>query len=136
MADMVTVVIRPRRRTEIRGMPWEGKGQGYRLLADAIKASRDGQVKYEDRVFTVSRPHTAAIVKFLAGRYGHVRVIQYAGQTKCVAACWGASPDTALECECSCAGENHGTQRPLERLVDDGDLSVSRARRREYDVVG
>lgn len=57
--------------------------------------------------------------------------------TKCVEACWKtASPDTAITCECSCAGSNHGSGHPLSKTVSEdgpaGALSVEAAGPREY----
>lgn len=43
-------------------------------------------------------------------RYGRVYVIQpYRKQEKCAPACWNAK---GHECQCSCMGENHGSQSP------------------------
>lgn len=134
----ITVTIRPGgARTEVRGLPWEGPGAGYRIVGEAIDATRQDQVKYAHGSFTVARARTESLILSLAKRYGRVHVVQFAGQTKCVAACWAAKPETALECECSCAGVNHGSGRALERTVDQAEeLSVSRAHRREFDVYG
>jgi hypothetical protein len=138
----ITVVIRPHgARTEIRDLPWTGSPRAtYALLEDAIGASRRGQVQYSrsTRAFSVARAHSGQLILSLADRFGHVHVIQHGGQTRCVSACWNADPNTAWECECSCAGSNHGTQRPLGRIVADvgdaGELSVARATPHEWDV--
>lgn len=44
--SVITVVIRPGKRTEIRNLPYEGKGAGYTILGDMFGASRRGQVEY------------------------------------------------------------------------------------------
>lgn len=135
----VTVTIRPGARTQIRRLPWTGEpGGGYAVLEDCIGATRRGQVLYENGSFSVARGHTQALVSALAQRFGRVHVIQYGGIEKCVEACWNANPETAIACECSCAGDNHGTRRPLGKVVSDdgpsGALSVASTGPRAYDV--
>ncbi|GAA1836236.1 hypothetical protein GCM10009795_096740 [Nocardioides hankookensis] len=136
----ITVTIRPNgARTEVRNLPWDGRpGSGYAIIEDAIDASRRGQVLYSGGAFLVARGHTALLVRRLADRFGHVHVIQHGGTTQCVEACWNASPDTGLTCECSCAGTNHGSGHQLGRIVSEsgpaGALSVAPAAAREYDV--
>jgi hypothetical protein len=135
----ITVTIRPNgARTEVRDLPWEGRGAGYRIVGEAIGASREGQVQHiGGGVFTVSRPHTVGLIGALATRYGRIRVIQYGGQTMCVEACWKSQhPENAWQCSCSCAGANHGSGQPLDLIVDEagpaGALSVSRSAVREW----
>lgn len=131
----VTVTIRPNgARTEIRGLPWSGRPRdSYAMLEDAIKASRRGQVDYdkEGRFFSVARAHTGPLIAYLGERFGEVKVVQHGGLARCVSACWDADPDTSWECECSCAGDNHGSGRPIGRVVVHvgaaGDLAVARA---------
>lgn len=123
------MVIRPGRRTEIRNLPYEGKGAGYWILGDMFGASRRGQVDYAGGVWSVSRPHTNDVIQGLADRYGRVKVIQHGGLDKCVEACWHrGNPETAWLCECSCAGRNHGSGMPYEHTVGgdgpSGALSV------------
>ncbi|WP_181433569.1 hypothetical protein [Curtobacterium sp. MCPF17_031] len=45
---VLTVTIRPGRRTETQNMPFEGNGRGYTILGDMFGASRRGQVDYSD----------------------------------------------------------------------------------------
>lgn len=137
----ITVTIRPNgARTEVRGLPYAAGGSNYELLGEAFGATRRGQVEYSSGVFSVSRSHTQAVVEFLANRFGCIHVVQYGGVDKCVSACWTANPDTAITCECSCAGSNHGSLRPIGPVVADagaaGELSVAAAPPREYDVFG
>ncbi|MCS6557322.1 hypothetical protein NYQ31_02800 [Curtobacterium flaccumfaciens] len=127
----VTVIIRPKQRTEIQHMPFEAKGAGYKILEDMIGASRRGQVEYSfsTRTWSVSRPHSNAVILGLAARYGRVKVIQHGGVEKCVEACWKSGhPEKAWECECACAGRNHGSGSPYRVNVGGnsagGDLSV------------
>lgn len=127
----VTVIIRPKERTEIQHMPWEGNGVGYAILEGMIGASRRGQVEYSSstRTWSVSRPHSNAVILGLAKRYGRVKVIQHGGVDKCVEACWKTGyPENAWLCECACAGRNHGSGVPYKVNVGGnspgGDLSV------------
>ena len=130
---VITVTIRPNgARTEIRGLPWTGNSRdNYTVLEAAIGASRRGQVTYDrtGRFFSVARGHTGALIAYLGQRSGEVGIIQHGGVARCVSACWNAEPDTAWECECSGAGSNHGSQRPIGRVVADvgaaGALAVA-----------
>ena len=137
--NVVTVSIRPNKRTEIRNMPFEGKGAGYTILGDMFGASRRGQVEYVGGVWSVSRPHTNAVILGLAARYGRVRVIQHGGVEKCVEACWKKGlPENAWLCECACAGRNHGSGVPYELTVGGtgpgGPLSVQASAPHEFYV--
>ena len=50
------MIIRPKERTQIRGLPWTGKpADNYAILEDCIGASRRGQIRYENGSFTVTR---------------------------------------------------------------------------------
>jgi hypothetical protein len=100
----VTVTIRPKARTEIRGLPWLEHGGNYAVLAECIGASRRGQVQYANGIFTVARSHTRALISALARRFGQVHVIQYGGVDKCGEACWNAKPETASGSEEGYAG--------------------------------
>lgn len=137
----VTVTVRPGgARTEIRDLPFGKPGDGYRIIGTAIEATQDGMVKYDRKIraFTVARGHTTKLIEALAARYGVVKVIQHGGLTKCVSACWGADPDSTMVCECSCAGANHATGKPIGRVVSaggaSGSLSVAPAPPRTYVV--
>lgn len=135
----VTVTVRPNgARTEIRGLPFLESGGNYRLLGEAIAATRRGQVLYSGGAFTVSRPHTVRLIEFLVARFGRVKVIQHGGLTKCVSECWNAKPHTVMTCECSCAGSNHGSGVAIGKVVSQsgpaGALSVQSEGYREYFV--
>ncbi|YCK79668.1 hypothetical protein M1D89_01135 (plasmid) [Arthrobacter sp. D3-18] len=139
MSD-VTVVIRPAgARTEILNLPYEGRGAGYSILGDMFKASRSGQVEYNRGVWSVSRPHTSAVILGLVDRYGRVKVIQHGGVDKCVEQCWrrGKTENTWL-CECACAGRNHGSGVPYAHTAGGngpaGALSVQASEPREFYV--
>lgn len=139
--SVVTVTIRPNgKRTEIRNMPWEGKGAGYTILGDMFGASRHGQVDFAGGVWSVSRSHTNAIILGLAARYRRVKVIQHGGLEKCVEACWNkGKPENSWLCECSCAGQNHGSGQPYKLTVSGaggagGELSVQASAPREFFV--
>jgi hypothetical protein len=136
--SIITVTIRPNSRTEVRNLPFEGPGAGYRVLANMFGASRRGQVEYVRSVWSVSRPHTNAVVFGLAERYGRVKVIQYGGVEKCVEACWKGNLETALDCVCACAGRNHGSGAPYKITVGGsgpgGALSVQGGGPHEFYV--
>jgi hypothetical protein len=137
--SVITVTIRPKTRTEIRYLPYEGKGVGYEILGDMIGASRRGQVEYSDGVWTVARPHSNAVILGLAARYGRVKVVQHGGLEKCVELCWKTGkPENAWLCECACAGRNHGSGVPYKVSVGGngpgGSLSVQASAPHEFFV--
>lgn len=136
---VVTVIIRPATRTEVRNLPYEGRGAGYAILGEMFNASRKGQVEYSHGAWTVSRTHTKEVVLGLADRYRRVKVIQYGGVDKCVQQCWDAGKaENAWLCECACAGENHGSGVPYARTVGGngpgGALSVQASEPREFYI--
>lgn len=137
----VTVTIRPNgARTEIVGLPWTGRpADNYALLEGCIGATQRGQVKFENGSWSVSRPHTVALIHGLAARFRTVHVIHYGGVKKCVERCWTGDPEFVYLCQCSCAGDNHGIGTARGKIVAQtpvGDLSVERLPPREYDVHG
>lgn len=138
MTDL-TVVIKPGERTKIHYLPFTGKGAGYSTLGGMFGATRRGQVGYEDGVWSVSPAHTDKVVFGLAKLYGRVRVIQHGGLEKCVQQCWEkGNPEKALECQCSCAGRNHGSGHSYDYTVGGdgpgGELSVQASAPREFYV--
>lgn len=133
------MTIRPNNRTEIRYLPYEGKGAGYEILGNMIGASRRGQVEYGDGVWSVSRAHSNEVILGRAQRYGRVKVIQHGGVEKCVESCWKKGKrENAWLCECACAGRNHGSGVPYKVSVGGngpaGDLSVQASAPHEFYV--
>jgi len=62
-------------------------------------------------------------------RFGSIYVIQpYRKQEKCARACWEAK---GFECECSCMGENHGSEDPGRGWVEIAETFATRWRQRE-----
>lgn len=68
--------------------------------------------------------HTPKLINELAVLFGGIRVVQHGGVTLCVEPCWNASPDTSWDCECSCAGRNHGTGHPIGAIVSTSDSTT------------
>ena len=86
-------------------------------------AGRDAGVDFDrvTKTWTVRRSRFARMIEALADEHGSVLVTQYsASQSKCVESCWTGSPNRAWECECSCAGSNHGSGWPLGNEVKPG----------------
>lgn len=82
---------------------------------DLLKAICGGLTRPEYnrslRCFEVARTHLGALIEQLPRELAQpVEVVLHgSSQTKCVEACWNASPDSIWECVCSCAGRFHGT---------------------------
>lgn len=90
-------------------------------------AGRDAGVDFNkvSKTWTVKRSRFQRMIEALATRWGAVEVTQYgSSQSKCVPACWNGNPERVWECECSCAGSNHGSGGPHGKEVKPG-LSVS-----------
>lgn len=64
----------------------------------------------------IVRAHTDTVLAAMIERFGHgvVTVVHdVATQQACGPSCQNANPMTALQCECSCGGVNHGGYRGL-----------------------
>lgn len=73
-----------------------------------ISGRRHPQWLPSKSAFEVPQSWFNDLVRRCADRYGKVYIIQpHNKQQKCARRCWEAVGE---ECECSCAGENHGTQ--------------------------
>ena len=84
--------------------------------------------KREIRRWLVARSHADILIQALADRFGRVTVTQEGSiRTTCVSECWTANPATSSQCECSCAGTNHGSGHALGPEVAPG-LSVQNDR--------
>lgn len=92
-----------------------GKGERPRIRLPFDKANRawlKGDKRTEpvwnasERYWEVPKKWFNDVVRAILDRYGQLYVIQpYREQEVCAPACWNA---TGYECQCSCAGENHG----------------------------
>lgn len=131
MPDVV-LTIYPKRDGHVRvRLPFRPGRENYRLIEDLLEPTRV-RVEYDrsERVFTVPRSHAGDLIEGLAQEFGQVLVRQYGwNRVTCVSACWSANPDTAWDCECGCAGTNHGSKHPLKHIVDselsvDGDYTL------------
>ena len=75
---------------------------------------RDNRARHPEwidlyRCWDVPRAWFSDVVRQCLSRFGQVYVIQPLNENqKCSPACWNAEGE---ECECSCLGANHGTQR-------------------------
>lgn len=121
-------IVRPVKGKLHVTLPYRPGGGNYELLK-AICGERTRPDWNRDRgYFEVAREHLVKLIEQLPDELGiAVDVVLYgASQTRCVSACWAASPDTRWECVCSCAGANHGTGYPLPVQVSS-DLSVDTA---------
>jgi hypothetical protein len=124
-ACVMAQIIRPvRGKVQVR-LPYQPHGANYHLLQDVCGEQTRPKWRSELRVFEVAREHLTKLIDRLSAAIGEpVEVVLHGvTQTKCVSACWAASPDTRWECVCSCAGSNHGSGRPLP-IQPSADLSI------------
>lgn len=102
-------------------------------------AGRDPHVAFNDadKSWRVKRNRFERLIAALAARWGSVQVTQFGShQTTCVAACWNGNPDKVAECECACAGSNHGAGTPAGREVTPGLSILTDYSRYTYRVRG
>jgi len=121
---LVILPVSGGRRARVH-LPFQTGSANYDLIRDLL-APDVVQIKYERaaHVFTVARHHAQDLIDGLARHFGEVEVRQYGWRrTTCVEQCWNAKPESAWDCECACAGTNHGTRTPLAQLVAPG-LSI------------
>lgn len=124
MTTLPEVTLSPGERAVFK-LPWRGGSSANYEWLKAICGERT-RPKYNpiSKCFLVARPHAQYVIDALVKEYGQVKVTQY-GHTSvtCVEKCWNAKLETIAECECGCAGANHGSGRPLDTVLQGG-LSV------------
>lgn len=92
-------------------LPFQRGSGNYDLLKELCGDLTRPQYNRRMGCFEVARAHLPALMDQLpaALRQPVDVVLHGSSQTKCVEACWNASPDSVWECVCSCAGRFHGT---------------------------
>jgi hypothetical protein len=118
------VTLRPDDRASIK-LPWRGSSEANYSWLKEVCGPRS-RPKYDPalKCFLVARSHTQRVIDALVKEYDQVSLIQFGHTaTTCVEQCWNANPDKVIDCECSCAGTNHGSGVPLGKEIQDG-LSV------------
>lgn len=118
------IILTPGQRAAV-ALPWRGSARAnFDWLKDVCGERTRPEYDRTSKLFMVARPHAIVVLNALVDEYGRVRVVQHGDSTKtCVERCWNARPDTAIECECGCAGTNHGSRQPMGLEVKSG-LSV------------
>jgi hypothetical protein len=93
-------------------LPFRSGSGNYDLLKEMCGDLTRPEYNRTLRCFEVARSHLPVLLEQLPGALGQrVEVVLHgSSQTKCVEACWNASPDSIWECVCSCAGRFHGTR--------------------------
>lgn len=119
------MTLRPGERASIQ-LPWRGSSTAnYDWLKEVCGERTRPLYDRQAKRFLVARPHAQHVLDALVDEFKQVLVVQYGhAATTCVEPCWNARPDTVTDCECGCAGANHGSGSPIGREVKDG-LSVS-----------
>ncbi|UCN14607.1 hypothetical protein LFM56_17390 [Cellulomonas iranensis] len=114
-------IVRPVRGRVRVWLPYQRGSGNYDLLKDLCGGLTRPEYNRALKCFEVAREHLPVLMDELPRRLGRpIEVtLQGASQTKCVDACYGASPDTVWKCVCSCAGVYHGTGvGPPKHLAD------------------
>ncbi len=115
------MTLRAGHPTRVR-LPYLPDGGNYKLLRE-IRGPGTHHPRYDSttKEFVVPRNGTNELLAGLIARFSRIEVtVVGVASTTCVAACWDGNPDTVLECECACAGSNHGTGRKLGNEVLPG----------------
>lgn len=124
MTNLPEVTLHPGERAIFK-LPWRGSsGANYDWLKAICGERTRPKYDSESKSFLVARPHAQYVIDALVKEYGRVKVMQFGHTaTTCVEQCWNAKIETIAECECGCAGSNHGSGRPLDTMIQSG-LSV------------
>ena len=106
-------------------LPWRGSaGRNFEWIKTVCGKLTRPQYDKEKRRFMIARAHTDLVLEALLEEYSCVKVDHYGfAKTTCVEQCWNANPENFLQCECSCAGQNHGSGHPMGKEVISG-LSI------------
>ena len=115
------MILKPGERASI-ALPWRGSSNANYDWLKGVCGDRT-RPKYDPATkrFLVARAHAQHVLNALVEEYGHVLVTQFGHTaTTCVEQCWNANPDNAIDCECGCAGTNHGSKVPLGSEVVPG----------------
>ncbi|WP_405216541.1 hypothetical protein [Agrococcus sp. Ld7] len=118
------VTLRPGQHSLVR-LPYRKGGANYQLLKDIRgPGTREPKWNAVEQAFEVPRANGDRLIVGLVEEFGRILVVVHGHrQVSCVSDCWNASPATAWDCVCGCAGSNHGTGHPLGREVASG-LSI------------
>lgn len=87
-----------------------------RILLEEACGSR-ATIKYiGEGTFNAPRTHLRPIIDTVLQEFQQPVCLEIHGstQTTCDHRCWSANPDTWMECQCHCAGSNHGSGVPFE----------------------
>ena len=117
-------IFRPVKGPLVIHLPFLPSGGNYALL-HKILGGRRVRVVYRAGIFEVTASHLSTLIAGLLDEFGSVELTteHWVHQT-CVERCWNAKPSTTAICVCGCAGQNHGTRQPFERLALDGSVSI------------
>lgn len=104
-------IVRPVRGRAQVWLPYRSGNGNYELLREICGGLTRPEYDRASKCFLVAHAHVPDLMEELPRALGQpVQVVLHgSAQTRCVEACWNASPDTAWDCVCSCAGRFHGT---------------------------
>lgn len=114
------MILKPGKRASI-ALPWRGSpSANFEWLKQVCGTRTRPAYDRKSKRFLVARNHTKHVLDALVAEYGAVEVTQYGNaKTTCVEQCWDARPDTVTDCECACAGANHGSGGPMGNHVEE-----------------
>lgn len=120
----VNMILKPGERASI-ALPYRGNpSANFDWLKEVCGDRTRPQYDRASKRFRVARAHTQHVLAALVDEFSQVHVTIYGHtRTTCVEQCWNARPETIADCECGCAGANHGSREPMGRQVQRG-LSV------------
>jgi hypothetical protein len=108
----VPVVFKRPRQSLLVRVPYQKNNRDW-LLANG----RSIEWKAQFKAWAVPRSRFEEVVRLCLGVYGQTYVIQaYRPLEKCAPACCNA---VGYDCECSCLGKNHGSERELSHVVSE-----------------
>lgn len=108
-------IVRPLKGPLRIRLPYRPKYANRSLLEQACESH--ARVKYIGAgTFTAPRSRLRQILDAIRHEFHQSVILELHGatQTSCDYRCWSANPDTWMDCECHCAGSNHGSGAPFE----------------------
>lgn len=118
---MIPTVHRPATTGRLRiRMPFAAENRAWihQELGDRVRPEWNKATKH----WEIARPHLRTVVDALADRFGTVEVtIDSRVVSRCDSQCRDAGGD---ECDCQCAGENHGGAAYWRSWIEVGDTTL------------
>jgi hypothetical protein len=127
MTGMAVSIFRPVKGRVLVRLPYRPSetSWNFALLQDILGSGVNVRYSKVTRSFEIAARHLETLVDGLLNEFGTIKLVtEHYRQQTCVEKCWNANAKTASTCVCGCAGQNHGSHQPFDRLILDGSVSI------------